>query len=758
MMKLKCVSGNDLQIGVVDTSTLVIFGDPALELHSSPTSAPMSTTYLVGRAKDVEYLLRQAREKVNFPANALLIHGPPGTGKSHLVKQVTHHLGYNLVHITASHILDLRVANPFQSLLRQHLQMPSDDGSGDTLSGNLMDTVLFFDDIDVLLADDEVADLESQRKVIIQFEQFLESLRQQLPIARNCVSIIGCTHSIASLNPSTRRLFEREIAVDLPPPTSRHLFLKTILSQCNSASETISEAELKEFSEVCHGFSLSDLETLVRVASTQSVLRSVRSSSDRCLLDSFPNESSQYTSDEDDETTIDDSEPLPSLPPIQADPGHSSSSSSSYTTMDDLRYAKSLVKAESLKSGLHLLPSNSSRFSVSAVSGLDEAMSHLIQSTTWMYKYADKMASLGVSAPKGVLLFGPPGTGKTMLAKCVASESSANFLSVSISDLVRGEIGGSEMAIATLFRTAKSVSPCVIFLDEMQALFGARDASSAHGKNMIAQLTLELDALTNDEHVVIIGATNRPDWIDPALLRPGRFERCLYIAPPSETTRAHILRNTLKRFAVEGSEMGEAFIAELAKRTNNFSGADLNNLCLKAAWNVIKERYLPPDSSQSKQSGQRTPTKRFTTNSFSASPSFSSPSNSSPSHHSTSFLSIHDSLQSKPPTTKNDALSETRDGGVRHRDAIAQRHILEALSEFSPTITKEMLVLYQQFQNKYGRAELQRASHGDPYDSPITPAPSEHQDTSPASAQSRFEQMKLDRMRQLSLRRGGKES
>mmetsp|Transcript_16913 Transcript_16913/g.31138 ORF Transcript_16913/g.31138 Transcript_16913/m.31138 type:complete len:213 (+) Transcript_16913:1-639(+) len=188
------------------------------------------------------------------------------------------------------------------------------------------------------------------------------------------------------------------------------------------------------------------------------------------------------------------------------------------------------------------------------------------------------MKRLGIRSPRGVLLYGPPGTGKTLLASAVAKEAKANFLNVSISDIVRGYIGEAEKALERVFAMARRVAPCVVFFDEFQAMFGNRETSGEVGRRLISQFLLESDNLPSG--VVLLASTNVPGAIDPALLRPGRFDRCIQVPLPDSSGREVIL--SAKRAQMDCWK-GDVDIRNLAELTNGWSGAELESLCQRAA-------------------------------------------------------------------------------------------------------------------------------------------------------------------------------
>ncbi|KAG0251717.1 hypothetical protein DFQ27_008581, partial [Actinomortierella ambigua] len=218
----------------------------------------------------------------------------------------------------------------------------------------------------------------------------------------------------------------------------------------------------------------------------------------------------------------------------------------------------------------------------SSIGGLDQVKATLEESVIWLYKHQASFARLGITPSKGILLYGPPGTGKTMLAKAVATESEANFMAISIPDLIKGEVGESEKAVARIFRTASRCSPCVVFLDELEAMFGTRESSGGFGKQLISQLLLDIDDC--GPGVVILAATNHPEMVDSSILRPGRLDRLVYVPPPTKPEREAILRILGQR-----TKFAPTVNLELiSDRTNNYTGADLKALVRQAGLAALK--------------------------------------------------------------------------------------------------------------------------------------------------------------------------
>ncbi|KAI8084052.1 P-loop containing nucleoside triphosphate hydrolase protein [Gilbertella persicaria] len=220
------------------------------------------------------------------------------------------------------------------------------------------------------------------------------------------------------------------------------------------------------------------------------------------------------------------------------------------------------------------------------IGGLVSAKNALEESAVWVYKHADAYKRLGIRPSKGLLLYGPPGTGKTLLAKAVATESSANFLPISIPDLIKGEVGESEKAVSRIFQTAIRCSPCVIFLDELEAVFSSRETSGDVGRKLITQFLIEMDHLDKiDQSVILLGATNHLESIDHSILRPGRLDRLVFVGPPTQHERTQILNVLKRKTKLDPSVDLEA----IAAQTEGYTGADLQAVIRKAGLLALKK-------------------------------------------------------------------------------------------------------------------------------------------------------------------------
>ncbi|MEM3561165.1 MAG: AAA family ATPase, partial [Nitrososphaerota archaeon] len=221
------------------------------------------------------------------------------------------------------------------------------------------------------------------------------------------------------------------------------------------------------------------------------------------------------------------------------------------------------------------------------IGGLENVKQELREAVEWPLKYPDVFKRLGIKPPRGILLYGPPGTGKTLLAKAVATESQANFISVKGPEVLSKWVGESEKAIREIFRKARETAPCIIFFDELDSIAPRRGVHGDSGvtDRIVNQLLTEMDGMQTLKEVVIIGATNRPDLIDPALLRPGRFDRVLYVPPPDEKARLQIFKIHTKEMPLAK----DVSIEELAKITEGYTGADIEALCREAALTAARE-------------------------------------------------------------------------------------------------------------------------------------------------------------------------
>jgi transitional endoplasmic reticulum ATPase len=365
--------------------------------------------------------------------------------------------------------------------------------------------------------------------------------------SRGKIVVIGATNRPNSIDPALRRpgRFDREVEISVPDKQGRLNILKIHTRNMPLAKDV----NLEVLAGKTHGFVGADLNALTKEAA-MNVLRKIISAPD---------------------FKMDDSAPIP------------------HEILD-----KTLIKAADFEEALKVVrPSAMREVLVEApnvgwndIGGLDQTKQSLREAVEWPIKHNDSFKRMGIRPPKGILLYGPPGTGKTLLAKAVAKESEANFIQVKGPSLLSMWVGKSEEGVRKVFERARQVSPCVVFFDEMDALASRRgvDNSSHVTDRVLNQLLAEIDGLEGLKDVTIIGATNRPDMLDPALLRPGRFDRIILVDVPDADSRKNIFEVHMKNMPIAA----DVSIADLVKVTEGFVGADIEGLTREAAMNSLR--------------------------------------------------------------------------------------------------------------------------------------------------------------------------
>lgn len=402
-------------------------------------------------------------------------------------------------------------------------------------------SIIFIDEIDSIAPKREEARGEVERRVVSQLLTLMDGLK-----GRGKVIVIAATNRPNDLDPALRRpgRFDRELVIGVPNKQGR----KEILEIHTRNMPLEKDVSLEELAERTHGFVGADLEALAKEAAMH-VLRRV-----------IPEMSK-----------LDESETIPEeiLRKLKV-------------KKEDFDYALKIVQPSAMREVLVEIPN----VKWEDVGGLKEVKERLKESVEWPLKYPKSFEKLGIKPPKGILLYGPPGTGKTLLARAVASESNANFISVKGAELLSKWVGESEKHIREVFKRAKQVAPAIIFFDEIDALTRVRGASADTDvtSRVVSQLLSEISGLEELHDVVVIAATNRPDIIDPALLRPGRFDRQILVPEPDEKSREKIFEIHTRKMPLKGVD-----IKKLAKMTDTYSGADIEAVCREAALNAMRE-------------------------------------------------------------------------------------------------------------------------------------------------------------------------
>ncbi len=464
------------------------------------------------------------------PPKGVLLHGPPGTGKTLLAKAVANESEANFMLLNGPEIM-----SKFYGESEKKIRDLFDEAEKNAPS------IIFIDEIDAIAPKREDVQGEVERRVVSQLLTMMDGLN-----ARGRVIVIGATNRINSIDPALRRpgRFDRELEISVPDKDARLNILK-IHSRSMPLAKDVT---LKEIANKTHGFVGADLESLAKEAA-MNVLRKI-----------LPD----LSLDEDAEI------PQEVLAKI-------------IITKADFDEALKVVRPSAMREVLVETPN----VNWDDIGGLTDIKQELKEAVEWPLKHPKSFERMGIKPPRGILLYGPPGTGKTLLAKAVAKESEANFIQVKGPSLLSMWVGKSEEGIRKVFERARQVSPCIVFFDEVDALAGKRGAE--HGQKVtervLNQMLSEMDGIEDLKNVIVIGATNRPDMLDAALLRPGRFDRVLLVDVPNTQSREKILKIHTKNMPLDKS----VSLPELVKKTEGFVGADIENLCREAAMLALRK-------------------------------------------------------------------------------------------------------------------------------------------------------------------------
>jgi transitional endoplasmic reticulum ATPase len=446
----------------------------------------------------------------------VLLHGPPGTGKTLLAKAVANETESAFYSISGPEIIS-KFYGESEGRLREIFKEAEENAP----------SIIFIDEIDSIAPKREETTGEVERRVVAQLLSVMDGLKE-----RGNVVVIGATNRPNALDSALRRggRFDREIEIGIPDQNGRWEVL-----QIHSRGVPLSEdVNLKEIAGSTHGFVGADIEALLKEAAMKA-LRRVLPEID-LEVESIPAEILEKI----------------------------------VVTKKDFAEARSEIEPSALREVFVEVPN----VKWEDVGGLEKIKKELRESIEWPLKYPDVYEKFKARNPKGILLYGPPGTGKTLLAKAVANESEANFISIKGPEFLSKWVGESEKAVRETFRKARQASPSVIFLDELDAVVPSRGlgADSHVTERVVSQILTELDGLEELNNVVVIAATNRPDIIDPALLRPGRFDKMIKVPPPDEKGRESIFKIHLKDKPIHK----DVSIRTIAKETEGFTGADIS--------------------------------------------------------------------------------------------------------------------------------------------------------------------------------------
>jgi len=463
------------------------------------------------------------------PPKGVLLYGPPGTGKTLLAKAVANESGANFFSIAGPEIM-----NKFYGQSEENLRNIFEEAEKNAPS------IIFIDEIDSIAPKREEVTGEVEKRVVSQLLALMDGLK-----ARGKVIVIAATNRENALDPALRRpgRFDREIEIGVPDRKGREEILQ--IHTRNMPMEK--DVDLEWLADITYGFVGADLEALAKEAAMSALRRNLPQIS--------------WKKEED-------------LPPDVF--------KKLKVTKKDFQNALKMVEPSAMREVMVEIPN----VKWEDIGGLEDVKQSLKEIVEWPLKNPKAFERIGIRPPKGVLLYGPPGTGKTLLAKAVANESGANFISIRGPEVLSKWVGESEKRIREVFKRAKQVAPSIIFFDEMDAIVPRRglEAGTRVMENVVSQILTQMSGIEELHDVVVIGATNRPDILDPALLRPGRFDRQLFVPAPDEKARLEIFKVHTKNMPLRGVDL-----KKVAKKTEGYSGADIEALCREAGLNALRE-------------------------------------------------------------------------------------------------------------------------------------------------------------------------
>jgi len=472
-------------------------------------------------------------EKIGVEApKGVLLYGPPGTGKTLLAKAVAGETNAHFISLSGPEIMG-KYYGESEERIREIFKQAEENSP----------SIIFIDEIDSIAPKRDEVSGEVEKRIVSQLLTLMDGMK-----SRGKVVVIAATNRPDSIDPALRRpgRLDREIEIGIPDDEGRFEIL-SIHTRGMPIDETV---DLKQISKTTHGFVGADLEVL----SKEAAMRSLRRILPEIDLD-----------EEKISTEI--------LQKIEI-------------TSEDFRDALKEVRPSALREVQVQVPN----VSWDDVGGLEELKEELREAVEWPIKYKEAFEYVDVETPKGILLHGPPGTGKTLIAKALAKMTESNFISIKGPELLSKWVGESEKGVREIFRKARQAAPCIIFLDEVDALVPRRGSggSGSHvTENVVSQILTEIDGLEELHNVLIIGATNRLDIVDEALLRPGRFDRIIEVPFPDNKGREQIFNiHTKKKPLAE-----DVSIAKLVEQTEGFSGAEIAAIANRAAIAALK-RYV----------------------------------------------------------------------------------------------------------------------------------------------------------------------
>ena len=470
------------------------------------------------------------------PPKGVLLHGPPGCGKTLLAKAVANETNAHFISISSTEIMSKFVGEA-EERIRQLFKDAQENAP----------SIIFIDEIDAIAPKREEVIGEVERRVVAQLLAAMDGME-----ARGNVIVIAATNRVNSIDEALRRpgRFDREIEFPVPDRNGR----KEVLQIHTRGMPLAKDVDLDHFANITHGFVGADLAALGKEAAMKALRR---------YLPEINLEDETIPQEVLEKLEVNREDFINGLKDVQP------------SALREVTIEIPNVKWED-------------------IGALDYVKEELRQAVEWPLQNPESFKKLGIKPPKGVLLYGPPGCGKTLIAKALATESGINFISIKGPELVSMWVGEGERGIRKVFKRARQVAPVIVFFDEIDSIASRRGMhldSGGSGDKIVNQLLTELDGIESTKDVVFIAATNRPDFLDPGFLRPGRIDKIIKVEAPDKKGRLEILKIHTKRTPIDKN----VSIEELAEKTEGYSGADLEGLVREAALIALKESNMKPD-------------------------------------------------------------------------------------------------------------------------------------------------------------------
>ena len=534
----------DFQVlGAIPAESIVVHTATKIELRKKPKGKVDTSRVTYEDIGGLKEQIRKVREMVELPLRypqvferlgidpprGVLLLGPPGSGKTLLAKAVAHETNVSFQAINGPEIIH-KFYGESEARLRDIFEIAERN----------QPSIIFLDEIDAIAPKREKVSGEVEKRVVAQLLALMDGLKD-----RGRVIVVGATNLPSMLDSALRRpgRFDREVSLDVPDRNGR----LEIFEVHTRGMPLADDVDLERLADITHGFVGADIENLCREAAMRSI---------RTMLPDIDFEGSNLPYDKLMELRVE---------------------------MEDFIDALRGVEPSAIREIFVEIP----KVNWKDIGGLDEIKERLTEAVIWPIKYRELFEATQTKAPKGILLYGPPGNGKTLLAKAIANESGVNFISIKGAELLSKYVGESEHAVREVFKKAKQVAPCIVFFDEIDAIAPCRaGGDNTHvSERVVSQLLIEMDGVEELRGILVLAATNRIDMVDPALLRAGRFDLSLKIPYPDEEALFEILC-----IHTRGKPLArDVNLREIAGSIKGLSGADIELLCQRASLIAIRE-------------------------------------------------------------------------------------------------------------------------------------------------------------------------